>query len=421
MFRCITRVRGLIIDIDSFQQIDISVWESLSQKIKCVFLTSSIENEKMLGALVSSDNILRFERYLMIFAPSKKIHSQSLKQLRLKTSEVAYVSSNHRFICNALKFMSGTIWINPSNPTYNEVSSCPDIICDDLPDLEKILDLEVTGLFGEVAISPLEIKRRSGFILSFNYIDSDFKVQIFSAGRYYGYDHYMSQLHPFSSAIYLNKQEGKNYFGAFNDTFAKIYSIIVRNIMKESAINCVCHVPTKPSKADRFKLITEQISKENSIENVSINFICIKDYPSQKNLSAKDRYNNVKNVFQYNGNLNRKNVVLIDDVMTTGATIRSCVEQLYKQGANSVLVLVLAVNQINGSYWSSSQPLIHCPNCNAKMHLLVNSQTRKFFYSCYEKCLPNSKWGQSLSFESAWDQLIINVDSEFPQTDFTDA
>lgn len=34
-------------------------------------------------------------------------------------------------------------------------------------------------------------------------------IQLFSLGRYFGYSHYMNQLHPYSSAIYLNKQEKK--------------------------------------------------------------------------------------------------------------------------------------------------------------------------------------------------------------------
>jgi len=412
MFRCVTQLKGLIIDIDSFGQLNPSDWIPLSQKYSCLFLTSSDDSFNKLTTKFHPNNIVRFERFIIFFAPNKKTHSSALKQLNLKTSEVAYVSSNHQFMSNALKFLSGTIWINSSSPTYQEVSSCPDLICDNIAELSEVLDRELTGLFGEVAVSPKKSLKKTGFILSLNYSENNFEIPLYAAGRYCGYDHYMNQLHPYSSAIYLNKQNGKKYFGSFNNTFAKIFSIIVKKLKNDNLIQSICHVPPRPGKTDRFKTITAQIANDNVIEDISENFVCIKDYPSQKNLSARDRYNNVESAFKYNGDLSGKTVVFIDDVMTTGSTIRACVEQLQKQGSKSVLVIVLAINQIDGSYWSSAQPYIHCPICDAKMHLLVNSKNQSFFYSCYERCLPNHEW-KSLPFVPAWEQLIDRVNSEF--------
>jgi len=412
MFRCVTQLKGLIIDIDGFGQLNPSDWLPLTQKYACIFISSSDDVIKMLETKFPSKNIIQIERFIKLFAPSKKTHGNALRQLNLKTSEVAYVSANHQFISNAMKFLSGTIWINSSSPTYQEVSTCPDLICDNINDLVEALNKEVTGLFGEVVVNPLKFSARSGFILALNYCEGEFEIPLYAAGRYFGYDHYMSQLHPYSSAIYLNKQTGKKYYGSFNEIFAKIYSSIINMLKKDNSIQCVCHVPTRPGKEDRFRTITAQIAKDNSIEDISRNFVCIKDYPSQKNLSAGDRYNNVKDAFRFQGDLKEKTVVLIDDVMTTGSTIRACIEQLQKHGANSVLVIVLAINQIDGSYWASAQPFVHCPNCDAKMHLLVNSNNQSFFYSCYERCLPNKAW-KSLPFVAAREQLVDRVNSEF--------
>jgi len=415
MFRCVTQLKGLIIDIDSFGQFSPSEWLSLTNNYTCLFLSSKDETIEIIERLYGSESIYKIEPFIMLFAPGKTTHSKALQHLRMQTSEVAYVSTSHRFICNAQKFLSGTIWIYSSTPTYKEASSCPDLICDTVSGIDTALAHEAYGLFGEVVIRPLPVSKKSGFILAINWEEETTEIPLFSAGRYFGYDHYMSQLHPYSSAIYLNKQFGKKAYGSFNSIFAGIYSTIIKSLSKTTEINCICHVPTRPGRDDRFKPISTLIASRNDLEDISNKFICLKDYPTQKNLSAHDRYNNVKDVFKYNSLLNEKTVVLIDDIMTTGSTIRACVEQLKKQGADNVLVVVLAINQIDGSYWSATQPFIHCPTCDARMHLLANSNTHSFFYSCFERCLPDKKW-QSLPYDKALEQLVECVDSEFLRT-----
>jgi len=70
--------------------------------------------------------------------------------------------------------------------------------------------------------------------------------------------------------------------------------------------------------------------------------IKILDTPSQVGLSAKERAANVKKAFACTGRVSGMNVLLIDDVMTTGATVNSCSRQLLRAGAESVHVLTLA-------------------------------------------------------------------------------
>lgn len=67
---------------------------------------------------------------------------------------------------------------------------------------------------------------------------------------------------------------------------------------------------------------------------------------SQAQLSRKDRLNNVKEAFHVELS-NRpafegKHIILIDDVMTSGATISACSQTLLNSGASKVSVLTLA-------------------------------------------------------------------------------
>jgi ComF family protein len=70
----------------------------------------------------------------------------------------------------------------------------------------------------------------------------------------------------------------------------------------------------------------------------------LRDTAPQVGLSAKKRQENIKNTFAVNGKetIINKNVLLVDDVFTTGATIRECSKVLNKAGANEIYVITLA-------------------------------------------------------------------------------
>jgi ComF family protein len=67
---------------------------------------------------------------------------------------------------------------------------------------------------------------------------------------------------------------------------------------------------------------------------------------SQARLSANARRKNVRGAFRlrkrHSGAIVGKSIVLVDDVITTGATVDACVRALLQDGARSVDVLTLA-------------------------------------------------------------------------------
>lgn len=62
----------------------------------------------------------------------------------------------------------------------------------------------------------------------------------------------------------------------------------------------------------------------------------------QVGLSAKERVKNIRNAFAVKGTVNTPRILLVDDVMTTGATVSECSKQLKNAGAKEVIVLTLA-------------------------------------------------------------------------------
>jgi ComF family protein len=67
-----------------------------------------------------------------------------------------------------------------------------------------------------------------------------------------------------------------------------------------------------------------------------------KETPPQTGLFARERLLNLKNAFEVNGDIRGLKLILVDDVMTTGATVRECSKELIKAGAKEVIVLTLA-------------------------------------------------------------------------------
>jgi ComF family protein len=69
-----------------------------------------------------------------------------------------------------------------------------------------------------------------------------------------------------------------------------------------------------------------------------------KETPPQTQLSEEERRRNVRGVFSVRGKqaIQRKNLLLVDDVYTSGATVNECSRALRRAGAKEVHVLTLA-------------------------------------------------------------------------------
>jgi len=69
----------------------------------------------------------------------------------------------------------------------------------------------------------------------------------------------------------------------------------------------------------------------------------IRNTPPQTRLGLEDRQTNIKDAFIADADqIRKKTILLVDDVYTTGATLRECARTLRRAGASGVDVLVLA-------------------------------------------------------------------------------
>lgn len=93
-------------------------------------------------------------------------------------------------------------------------------------------------------------------------------------------------------------------------------------------------------------LIAKALAKETGIDYAPDILKRTRATPTQGFLNARERQKNVRNAFQVcvkkEEQVRGKNILLIDDVYTTGATVNECTKALLKAGAEEVNILALA-------------------------------------------------------------------------------
>ena len=67
-----------------------------------------------------------------------------------------------------------------------------------------------------------------------------------------------------------------------------------------------------------------------------------RDTPAQAGLAWRERVNNLRHAFACSADLSGARIILVDDVMTTGASLDECARTLKLHGALEVTALVLA-------------------------------------------------------------------------------
>lgn len=114
----------------------------------------------------------------------------------------------------------------------------------------------------------------------------------------------------------------------------------------------ICYIPMskrdeKKRGFNQCKVIAQNISEYT---NIPISNCIIKNRVTkeQKKLSKEDRIENIKGAFSIKKKncFKEKNIILIDDVTTTGATLNECRKILKKHGANKIICLTIAKSNI---------------------------------------------------------------------------
>lgn len=97
------------------------------------------------------------------------------------------------------------------------------------------------------------------------------------------------------------------------------------------------------------ELLAQEISRHLGIKIIKNAIYKVRDNEKQSLMSANMRWKNVRNVFavkeKYNDIFKNKKILLIDDILTVGATISECSKILKRAGAKSVVSATLCITR----------------------------------------------------------------------------
>lgn len=138
-----------------------------------------------------------------------------------------------------------------------------------------------------------------------------------------------------------------------NFTAGNVISELLLNLINENSVefDAIYYVPMSKSSIkkrgfNQCEIIAKKLSKSLNIP-VSNSLIKIKNTKEQKSLSKEERYKNIKGAFKIReNNIKNKRILLIDDVVTTGATLLECKKILENFDVEEITVLTIAKSHI---------------------------------------------------------------------------
>lgn len=131
------------------------------------------------------------------------------------------------------------------------------------------------------------------------------------------------------------------------ENFAKIQTEKVKEYLPSSKF-LIMPVPAYRTKKykrgyNQAEVLAKHLAKNTGLPINEKILKKTKDTQAQVFLSGQKRRENLSSAFDYKGQtLAVKNILLVDDVITTGVTLEACAKELKKAGAKSVWAVVVA-------------------------------------------------------------------------------
>lgn len=356
--------------------------------LKDEFLNYPYSENSIIVKVYRNNTSLSNDKLAIKYFDIRSLLNNILKEYKnIDSTSIVSISEDYLFLKEMMQHHIGTISTVTQKIDY--LKYAPDFQDCNIDRIVSILEHKDKGYCAEVisyhggAIPRMSLIKSKKELL----INGDTKeFIIYFGGRYFPAMNSYILNDPLSCLIRKFK---KAYIGQIDD----FYDLAISFVSYKDNINLVTYVPLKPSQIkensyDRFKQLQLKHCMSNDICLEKI-ILCTKDFVQKQN-DANQRQENVKDAFEVIEDVKDKNILIIDDVFTTGSTITEIAKTLYEAGAKNVEAIVLAINQLtNAAIECKSLP---CPVCGERMILKVNSNNGRLFFGCpnYDKHTMNT-------------------------------
>jgi competence protein ComFC len=133
------------------------------------------------------------------------------------------------------------------------------------------------------------------------------------------------------------------------EPLAEVLASMVRRDRRFAAMEAIVPIPLHPAKArargyNQSELMAARLARKTGLKLENDLLLRVKNTSSQSGLGLVERNRNVRDAFRVKDPqaISAKRLILLDDVLTTGATADACTEALLRAGVEEVCVLTVA-------------------------------------------------------------------------------
>lgn len=363
-------IKVLIFDRDS---IDVNLFSDgfvdfLKQNYKIMYLSEIIEDD--------------FGSFIGEYYDLTDSLQQVISKYGIESYSIVAISGDMRVLKEMMKNHIGTIFYGKNCLEITKYT--PDFRCNNEHVLQNILVGNNVGYISEALTSNINLLNKK-----ISYIKASKEITLDNGEK--------RTIHRIIGGRYFPRNKGfiKNDTLSFNVTLFKEGWYKAINLYYNSALqhaikignnaDIVTYVPFKPSEIasgrfNRFKSLKLSDANHETISLTEI-FECLVDF-KQKEYDYETREANAEKNYKIvdKNMIKDKDIILLDDLMTSGSTVITLSKKLYDAGAKNVTVIVLATNQLTMSNLKFVN--MKCPRCGNDLDLRLNKKEQKLFFGC---------------------------------------